>query len=66
MAILEVNQKIGSYSVESFLKEGPYNESYRVKNNSDELFFLKIYDLQKVPEKVLNSDSIITEISYCE
>lgn len=66
MAILENNQAIGSYIVESFLKDGQYNESYQVKNESGNLFFLKIYDSKKVPEKILNSDSIITEISYCE
>ena len=66
MAILECSQKIGSYIVESFLKDGQYNESYRVKDESEGWFFLKIYDPQKVPEKILNSDSIITEISYCE
>lgn len=66
MAILENNQIIKSYTVESFLKDGQYNESYRIKNDSGDLFFLKIYDSQKVPEKVLDSDSIITEISYCE
>lgn len=64
--ILKNNQIIGSYIVDSFLKDGQYNESYRVKNKSGDLFFLKIYDSQKVPKKVLNSDSIITEISYCE
>ena len=66
MAILSNNQRIGSYTVDSFLKDGQYNESYRIKNDAEEMFFLKIYDSQKVPEKVLNSDSIITEISYCE
>lgn len=66
MAILEINQEIGSYSVDSLLREGQYNESYKIKNTSGESFLLKIYDLRKVPDKVLNADSIITEISYCE
>lgn len=66
MAILENNQNISSYTVQSFLKDGQYNESYRIQDENGELFFLKIYDTQRVPEKILNSDSIITEIGFCE
>ena len=66
MAILENNQNISSYTVQSFLKDGKYNESYRIQDENGELFFLKIYDPQRVPEKILNSDSIITEIGFCE
>lgn len=66
MAILENNQNISSYTVQSFLKGGQYNESYRIQDENGELFFLKIYDPQRVPEKILNSDSIITEIGFCE
>lgn len=66
MAILENNQNISSYTVQSFLKDGQYNESYRIQDENGELFFLKIYDSQRVPEKILNSDSIITEIGFCE
>lgn len=66
MAILEIKQKIGNYSVQSFLKDGQYNESYRIQDENGEFFFLKIYDSQRVPDKILNSDSIITEIGFCE
>ncbi len=66
MAILENNQKISIYTVQAFLKDGQYNESYKIKDDKDESFFLKIYDSQRVPERVLSSDSIITEIGYCE
>ena len=66
MAILENNQNISEYVVISLLKDGLYNESYIIKDNKGENFFLKIYDLQRVPTKILNSDSIITEIDYCE
>ena len=64
--ILNINQKIGEYSVQSFIKRGQYNESYCVKDSLGIPYFLKIYDLKKVPNNVLNSDSIITEIDYCE
>lgn len=64
--ILNINQKIGEYTVQSFIKEGQYNESYCVKDSLGTPCFLKIYDLKKVPGNIINSDSIITEIDYCE
>jgi hypothetical protein len=48
MAILENNQKISIYTVQAFLKDGQYNESYKIKDDKDESFFLKIYDSQRV------------------
>lgn len=64
--ILNINQKIGEYTVQSFIKEGQYNESYCVKDSLGTPCFLKIYDLKKVPSSIINSDSIITEIDFCE
>ncbi len=64
--ILNINQKIGEYTVQSFIKEGQYNESYCVKDSLGTPCFLKIYDLKKVPSNIINSDSIITEIDFCE
>lgn len=66
MSILKDNQHIGDYVVKSFIKDGQFNESYRVEDLSGKSFFLKIYDSKKLPNKVLSSDSIITEIDYCE
>ncbi|MBQ9644780.1 MAG: protein kinase [Prevotella sp.] len=64
--ILEENSKIGSYIVQSFIKEGQFNESFVVKDFSGTSYFLKIYDPKRIPHEILNSDSIITEIDYCE
>lgn len=66
MSILKLNQKIGSYCVKSFIREGLYNESYRVEDSLGNSYFLKLYDYRKVPNKMSSSDSIITEISSCE
>lgn len=66
MSILQENQSIENYTVVSFIKEGEFNESYCVKDATGTQFFLKIYDLKKAPSKMLNSNSIITEIDYCE
>ena len=64
--IFHINQRIGKYTVQSFIKEGKYNESYRVKDSLGVDYFLKIYNLKKVPNDILDSDSIINEIDYCE
>lgn len=64
--IFHINQKIGKYTVQYLIKEGKYNESYQVKDSLGVAYFLKIYDLKKVPNYILNSDSIINEIDYCE
>lgn len=64
--ILTENLKIGKYTVESFIKDGQFNESYVVADSSGISYFLKIYDSKRIPTEVMNSDSIITEIDYCE
>lgn len=64
--ILEIGQKIGNYTVDSFILGGLYNESYSVRDSLGVLYFLKIYDLKKVPSDILISDSIIMEIDFCE
>ena len=64
--ILKENDKVGFYVVQSFIKEGQFNESFVVKNSSGTTFFLKIYDPKRIPHEILNSDSIIKEIDYCE
>jgi transitional endoplasmic reticulum ATPase len=64
--ILKANSSIGVYNVQSFIKEGQFNESYIVKDSEEIPYFLKIYDPKRIPSEVLSSDSIITEIDYCE
>lgn len=66
MSILKDKQQISKYSVHSFIKDGHYNESYCVKDPAGFSYFLKIYDPQRVPNGILSTDSIITEIGYCE
>lgn len=66
MSILKDNQQIGIYTVQSFIKDGQFNESYLVKDAAGISYFLKIYDPTRDPKKAINTDSIITEIGYCE
>lgn len=64
--ILQKKQAIGKYIVQSYIVDGPFNESYCVQDEAGVLYFLKIFDLKRVPSKIVNSDSIINEINYCE
>lgn len=58
--------RIGEYTVRNFIKDGVYNESYALQDSDGTTFFLKLYDLKRVPSKVMTSDSIIAEIEFCE
>lgn len=64
--ILQEKQAIGKYIVQSYITDGPFNESYCVQDEKGVLYFLKIFDLKRVPAKIVNSESIINEINYCE
>ncbi len=64
--IFHEKSEVGIYTVQSFIKEGQYNESYIVNDPSGTSYFLKIYDPNRIPHNILNSDSIITEIDHCE
>lgn len=66
MAILSSGQQVGSYHVDSFIKDGEYNESYRIKDENGTLFFMKIYDPTRIPSEVLNAEGEIQEINLCE
>lgn len=56
MAILNQNQRIGSYEVKRLIKENRYCETYRVEDEKGEPFFLKLYILKNTPEKMLDDE----------
>ena len=66
MSILANGQQFGQYTVDSFIKNGEYNESYRIKDKSGKFYFLKIYDPDRIPSEVLNSEGEVQEIHLCE
>ena len=51
------------WTVVYLIKENPYAESYRVEDESGNPYFLKIYRIKNVPEKIIN-DGVINEIAY--
>ena len=58
MAILSNNQRIGNYEVKRLIKENNYCETYRVEDEKEEPFFLKLFVLKNTPEKMLNQMQI--------
>lgn len=66
MIHLDNDFEFDSYKVSSLLKEGIYNDTYRVRDANDTSYFMKIYDLEKVPKSLLCDNQEICEINYCK
>lgn len=64
MAILQQNQKIGTYEVKRLIKENFYCETYRVEDEKEEPFFLKLFILKNTPEKMLNENHKVVCVEY--
>jgi transitional endoplasmic reticulum ATPase len=65
MIKLREDFEFDGYKVTLLLKEGIYNDSYRVLNDRGQSFFMKIYDLKKMPKTCINADGQVKEIAYC-
>ena len=66
MIRLDPDFEFNGYKVSSFLKEGLYNDTYRVCDAANTSYFMKVYDLEKVPKTLLSQDNEISEIDYCK
>ena len=64
MAILQQNQKIGTYEVKRLIKENFYCETYRVEDEKEEPFFLKLFILKNTPEKMLDENHKVVCVEY--
>ena len=64
MIRLPDNTPFGDYTVQRFIKEGLYNDSYLVKNADGEPFFMKFFDLTRMPSKMITAGQV-TEIVFC-
>ena len=62
MAILQTNQKIGKYEVKRLIKENHYCETYRVEDEHEDAFFLKLFILKNTPEKLLDAEHRVNSI----
>lgn len=64
MLILKENDIIGKYTVNYVIKDGAYNGTYRVSGNDGQSYFMKFYDMESVPEKLLIRGEVM-EIVLC-
>ena len=64
MAVLSNKQHIGKYEVTRLIKENNYCETYRVEDEKEEPFFLKLFILKNTPEKMLDEDHEVACIDY--
>jgi len=54
----------GKYSVQFFIKKGSHAETYRVKDASEKIFFLKLFDYAKLHRGQFDSENRISEIEF--
>lgn len=63
MAILTNNQHIAKYVVKRLIKANLYCETYRVEDDNEEPFFLKIFALKNTPTKMIDNDGWLRYIN---
>ena len=51
------------YIVAMFLKEGMYNENYRVLDHDGKSFFMKLYDIERVPGALRDAQHGVKEVA---
>ncbi len=65
MPTLTENQKIGRFTVQSLIKENIYTETYRAVDENSNPYFLKLFVIKKMPEKLIDkSTGGVFEIEY--
>ena len=64
MAILSNNQHIDKYEIKRLIKENNYCETYRIEDENEVPFFLKIFILKNTPEKMLDDNHKVVSIDY--
>ena len=56
MAVLNIGQRIEKYEVVRLIKENNYCETYRIEDEKEEPFFLKLFIIKNTPEKMLDGN----------
>jgi transitional endoplasmic reticulum ATPase len=66
METFKKGEKIGKYVINSFIKKGIVAESYSVLGPDDMMYFMKIYELQRIPREQLFEGKEVYEIQLCK
>ena len=65
MELFKKGDKVGKYTVNSFIKKGAVAESYTAYGSDDMLYFLKVFDLSDMPKSQLFEGKEVFEIVFC-
>ncbi len=63
MATLEKGYKVGRFAVQTLIKENDYTETYRVEDQEGNPWFMKLFVMKRLPERMVGEDGTVTEIS---
>lgn len=66
MSIIQEGQNIDKYTVQSFIKEGEFDETYRVANEEGTSLFMKLFDMAALPSRLKTEAGEVAEIACCE
>ncbi len=67
MAILESNMSVGRFTIQNLIKHNHYTETYRVVDQDNNPFFLKLFVMSRINPKLVNdSTKIVREIEYAK
>ena len=64
MSALHQDERFAGYVVQNLLKENVYSETYKVADDNGDTYFLKLFRLKNMPERMLQQ-GIVKEIRYC-
>lgn len=65
MELFKKGDKIGKYTVNSFIKQGAVAESYTVYGGDDMLYFCKVFDISDMAPSQLFEGKEVFEIVFC-
>lgn len=57
MGTLKIDSLIENYRIQHLIKENEYTETYRVVDENENIYFLKLYILKRTPEKLVNAET---------
>lgn len=66
MSILSNGQRVGKFTVEYAIKTNPYCETYRVADDDGNPFFMKLFIIKNIPQKLLDKNGHVKEIIHCQ
>lgn len=67
MALLTAGDSVGKYRVQNLIKSNHYTETYRVEDADHNAYFLKLFVMNRIPQKLVNPEThCVYEIEYCK